>query len=303
MKTTHQLPAIGTLIGATEINGWDTVNSLAVKFTVAEILALDNLESIAAQTVRTLGGGSTAGGTSRNMLWGANHVQSGTGANNGIFGSGNLNSGSNCLIGGADHEAVGINHLIGGEHHELFGTTEAGFSCGLFNWQSNGIGATFGQQTYAFRFAETCFNSRAFLYNGDDQMSLVHAQGISLSDGTAKELTVAGDTIDILPDSMVSFEAHCQGIQQSGTPGTAGDVGYHVIRGVIKNLAGTTTLVGTIDDTTVAEDTNATWTWDITPDDTDDFIKITATAQNGQVVRFTAHVILNQIGFRNYGTI
>ena len=72
----------------------------------------------------------------------------------------------------------------------------------------------------------------------------------------ATQLTLStSKTVD--NDSVESFVTRISAMQTGGSAGTIGDVWVHEFRGAIKQLGGVTTLVDTVTDELIAEDTGA----------------------------------------------
>lgn len=299
-KTTHQLDLLVSLVTTAEIDGWDVANSKAVRFTVGQVLEMDNLESLSSSNMRLRNSSNSNAGGSRNLLFGYQIIK-GSGDYNAIFGANHAPIGSGNLIGGASHSTSCDFSLMGGEGHSFDAAADWSVAAGLNHQLANMLTQAWGQDAQPLKVAETAWSSKMFDACGDNQLTLVHMQGKTL--GVAPvEMLIAGDDCFITTDAVWGFTAHVMGIQESGTPGGTGEASYRILRGLIKNVGGTVSLVGSVDETIIAEDTNAIpWTYDFTADDTNKKLKLVATMQAGQVVKYSAHIFISQAGHGDFG--
>lgn len=298
-KTTHQLDPLVSLVTTAEIDGWDVANSKAVKFTVGQVLEMDNLESLSSSNMRLRNSSNSNGGGSRNLLFGYLIIK-GAGDYNAIFGANHTPIGSGNLIGGLSSNSQCDYSLIAGEGHSFSAAADWSATAGLNNQLFNMLTQAWGQDAVTTKVAETAWSSKMIEATGDNQLSLVHLQGHTLGIAPV-ELLIAGDDCFLATDAIWGFEAHCVGVMESGSPGVIGDAGYHILRGLIKNVGGTVTLVGSIDDTTVAEDAAAAWGYAITADNVNKKLKLICTPQIGQDVKFSAHIFISQAGHNDFG--
>lgn len=299
-KTTHQLDLLVSLVTTAEIDGWDVANSKAVRFTVGQVLEMDNLESLSNSNMRLRNSSNSNAGGARNLIFGYTIIK-GAGDYNAIFGAGHTPIGSGNLIGGINHATLCDYSLIVGEGHSFDAAADWSVAAGLNHQLYNMLTQAWGQDALTTKVAETSWSSKMFDVVGDNQLSMVHLQGKTLGIAPV-ELLIAGDDCFINTDAVWGFEAHCVGVQESGTPGGTGDASYRIITGLIKNIGGTVSLVGSTTETIVAEDTNAApWVWEFTADDTNKKLKVRCTPQIGQVVKYSTHVLISQAGHNTFG--
>ena len=112
------------------------------------------------------------------------------------------------------------------------------------------------------------------------------------TDGT---LTTLLDTISVISNSVTEFHLKAVAIQSAGASGTVGDVMVKEFKGAIKNIAGTTVLVGTpteID--TGAVDTGAAdWEVFISANDSSDELEIDIQGEASKTIEW--HIIVTTI--------
>jgi hypothetical protein len=113
------------------------------------------------------------------------------------------------------------------------------------------------------------------------------------NDATSTVLTVYGGkpTYITQSGSVCSFNVMINGIQTSGSGGTVGDVGAYEIKGCVKNLSGTTTLVGSLTKTVIAED-NASWDVTVVANDTNETIDVTVTGVADCDIAWSAEITI-----------
>lgn len=300
MPTIHDKSLLATLKPEYELAVWNTDDSKQYRITVSQVLAMDALQTTTNGNVVSRGNGNTAAG-SYNLIIGNGNVQSGGSKSYSlIVGDGNTLEGSSSAAIGSGNSVLADASAALGEANQVTASAVNGMALGYGNKVSGSMGMARGQGASSTRFGEVASASKKIAEFGDNQMSFLHAQLVT--DGTAaeQELLLAGDFIGIITNTSVAFEAHLHGTIHSGTPGAAGDSCYKVVRGIIKNVAGTVSLTGSVITTAIANDTEADWTWAVDYDDTDKKLKVTIIPQSGQVVRAAAHIILSQIGFDTY---
>lgn len=104
---------------------------------------------------------------------------------------------------------------------------------------------------------------------------------------------VATNRIDVATGTTYGFEIVLTAIQTAGT-GT-GSVWMHKYKGAIKNIGGTTSIVGTVTEETIAEDSGATnWSAAVTADDTNDALTIDVTGEASKTIEWVAKVELTE---------
>ena len=120
------------------------------------------------------------------------------------------------------------------------------------------------------------------------------------TDATITELYLDGSagTVDIATNSLVSFKIIMTGVQTGGTNGLVGDSMIKQVEGGIKNIAGTTSIIGTITEKDIAIDSGATdWNIYVTADDTSDYLKLEVKGGTGESISWTANIELTEINY------
>ncbi len=300
MPTIHDKSLLGTLKTEYELAVWNTDDNKQYRAPVSQVLEKDALQTITNGNVVSRGNGNSAAG-SYNLIIGNGNVQSGAGETYSLMvGDGNTLEASSAMVVGSSNSVLADCSAAIGELNQILETAVNGIALGYGNKISGSMQMACGQGASATRFGELTLASKKIAEVGDNQMSFLHAQLVTDGTNAAQELLLAGDLIGIITNTSVAFEAHLHGVLHSGSPGTAGDSCYKVVRGIIKNVGGTVSLTGSVITTAIANDTEADWTWGVVYDDTDKKLKISITPQTGQVVRAAAHIILSQIGFDTY---
>ena len=164
--------------------------------------------------------------------------------------------------------------------------------------QANGLNSwAFGNQSIATRQSQFSFSSGRqvpAVVGNYSQYSQIHPRVITTGN-TPTELRIDGaggtERITVPNNSLLQFTAKIFAVQTGGTSGTVGDSACWMISGVIRNIAGTTALLGNIlySDNTGATSNSAaqrigdaaasTWTMVPTADNTNDALAITVTGQ------------------------
>jgi hypothetical protein len=248
--------------------------------------------------------GQAAGGTRIALGYNANC------ASNNSIALGNASYGDNSAIsighsasGGSDVVAIGNSANGGGVGQSVclgnstnagnqYGSVSIGVSSianggiaigGYSKTNANNTAMAFGYYAQAQRWNEQAFK---FDYTASTTIryyfSRFQWQGTT-SDGNALEIFLGGTSnkrATVLASSVFSFNG------QFIASITNGDCKIWNISGAIKrNASNTTTLIGSITKTTVAEDAGAT-TWDIsaTADDTNESLKITVTGETAKTI-------------------
>ncbi|HEY3137413.1 MAG TPA: hypothetical protein VGL29_15395 [Blastocatellia bacterium] len=234
----------------------------------------------------TVGGGSfnsangthsAVGGGENNSASGSHNTVGGGGTNvaSGLYstvagGQNNTASGSlySTVGGGGSNNASTADSTVGGG----FGNTASG----LFSLVPGGL------QANATHYGEMALASGSFSAQGDAQTS-VYTLRQTTTDATTTELFLDGisSRITIAPGRAISFDILVVAKTSSGT--TAG----HHFLGVIKNVGGTTSLVGSgIKQMLGAND--SFWDVNVEADDTNDALVIKATGVGSTTIRWVA---------------
>jgi len=112
---------------------------------------------------------------------------------------------------------------------------------------------------------------------------------IAASSTQTLNLNVSTDRITIPSNSVVAFTANLV-VQDDSNQ----NVDYRRYEGAIKNVAGTTSLVGVVTEITITQNTSL-FTCSVTADDTNDALSIAVTNSSANTVKCLAVVNLYQI--------
>jgi hypothetical protein len=184
---------------------------------------------------------------------------------------------ASAIVGGTSNKAYGnFSAVIGGYGNKADGVFSTARGC-------TAIADKRGQSTTA---------SGYFVAGGGDAQSSALTAFISTSDDTPSELYLDGGLDGGIPCTIASdttwmFEIH---VVARRTDADNESAAYQFI-GCIDNNAGTTALVGSITKTVVAEDT-AGWDCNVTADNTNDALIITATGENAKTIQWVAYIQL-----------
>lgn len=192
--------------------------------------------------------------------------------------------------GGEDNTVSGIAATIGGGNSNAangnYGTIGGGASNSASGAYSTIPG---GSLSAASHYGEMAYASGRFDVTGDAQSSMYILRG-STMDTTPTELFLDGDTgnyrLTISPGRTLVFDV----LVVSRYAFTGQSAGYRFV-GMIKNVGGTTSIVGAVAKTVIAED-DATYYANVTADNVNDSLKVTVTAggEPGDIVYWVATV-------------
>jgi hypothetical protein len=197
------------------------------------------------------------------------------------IGGGFLNSSSglySVVAGGTENEAIADESCILG---------------GIGN-QTNGKLSTIigGLRAITTRYAECAYASNVFSIQGDAQRIDLLARNVTTND-TPTELALDGasERITIREDTVMAGTINISAIQSTGAKSA-----HYIRKFAIKNIGGTTALVGSV--STVGTDVEDDSDWDIalTADNTNDALAVTVTGKTGETIRWLAHIEANEIG-------
>jgi hypothetical protein len=160
---------------------------------------------------------------------------------------------------------------------------------------NNYIGAEYGSVMAGVgaktnKRGQTTKSSFMFAAQGDAQGSQL-TEGCKTTNNTPEELFLDGDggskRITIAADTTWSFRIL---VVARRTDADNESAAYDFV-GCIDNNAGTTALVGSVTKTVVAEDT-AAWDCNVTADNTNDALIVTATGENSKTIQWVAFIQL-----------
>jgi hypothetical protein len=229
---------------------------------------------------------STIGGGRNNSVSGTNSFYStiGGGYSNSVSGN---NSQYSSIGGGRSNSVSGANSqystIGGGRYNTVSGTSSA------YSTIPGGLRAA------ATRYGELCHAAGRFDNNGDAQHSIFVLRGKTTNASQTTTLGLDGSTTSRL--TIASGAILSGTINIVGSISTGANVARYLRQFSIKNVGGTTSLVGSI--ITLGTDEVAGTSISITADDTNDAISISVTRSASETWRWVATVDAIQM---NYGT-
>ncbi len=222
--------------------------------------------------------GAAAGGNARGIC--AVDLQIGRSVNTEVA------SGNRSVIGGGENNsASGAYSTVGGGLNNTASAILATISGG-----HRGSAYLRGMEAYA---------TERFSADGDAQRSdlMVNKQ---TTDATPTALSLQGATVNrmVLPtDKSWAFTIRLVAVQSAGVAGAVGDAYRATIEGLIKNVAGTTSLVGTPVFVGEMADADASWSVEVSADNTNNALAITVTGQVDKTIRWVAHIQMTEVGW------
>jgi hypothetical protein len=265
--------------------------------------------------------GSGSGNTVRNATYGF----VGNGKNNKVRYQGGYSTAGEaakygCIINGLGNQILGNDPSYGGSKFIFIGTGVYNKAYSYYSTIINGkrnklsgrgsaIVNGFGcQLTNTYAFIGTGLSGKsttdgaivrsvgAFSMLGDAQVEQLVARR-QTTDATTQNLLVRiNSSIVLNNNSAVSVIVRLNAVQVAGVAGTVGDSWFHELRALVKRISAVTSLVGAVDDTTIAEDAGAvTWTGDISPTGT--IIRIRVTGETNKTINWVASVELVEAAY------
>lgn len=240
------------------------------------------------------GSNNTASGIYCAIIGGHNNTASsiygsfvGAGYSNDASGDGSaILAGFNNTVSGPYSSIInGKNNTITGERSFIGG--------GSYNIITNAYGSILcAFQAKSDKRGQTVKSSFNFSAQGDAQSSQL-TSGCKTTNNTPEELFLDGDggsqRITIASDTTWMFHIM---VTARRTDADNESAAYNFI-GCIDNNAGTTASVGSVTKTVVAEDT-AGWDCNVTADDTNDALVITATGETSKTIQWVATIHLTE---------
>jgi hypothetical protein len=219
-------------------------------------------------------------------------------------GTGNTNDGINSSVGGQGN-AIALNssyNFVGGGSHNASGgsaSTIAGGASGLAtNFATVGGGlrnqaiataATIPGGAYAVanHFGQFAYSSQKLAVDGDSQTSIFTLR-TSTSSATETELSLSTTAFSPFRMTLGSGAVWTFRALITAKNASTGATGGWEIKGLIKNIGGTTTLVG-VNKSELGKEV-ATWNADVAADDTNDALIIKVTGDAASTVSWVAAV-------------
>lgn len=255
---------------------------------------------VASGAYATISGGSggTASATSSTVSGGASGVASGTASTVSGGDSNTASSNYSTVSGGESNTASTATHatVIGGYKNAASGAESSSLG-GESNTASGAYSCTIGGS-----FARATLRGQVSISNGkfgeagDAQSSVLVARNTT-TNATPTDLFLDGSSIKvtIASDRMCTFSILVSAVDiGTGSAQVEGDCAGYRIDGVIRNLGGTTALVGAVTVTVIAESV-AGWDATVTADDTNDAIKLTVTGEANKNIQWVARITLTEI--------
>ena len=205
-------------------------------------------------------------------------------------GGGNNNNASSyySVVSGGQYNTASSSHstVSGGRNNNaisLYSTVNGGYSN-----NASAIGSTVsgGLQAKADRYGMQAYSVGRFASNGDAQRVNFILRRIT-ADGTPTELFLDSNSVRLtIPSGKALFATvSIAGIINGGSKA------IHYIRKVaIKNISGTTSLIGTVSTLGTDVEDDASYDVSIAADDTNDALQINVTGKTGETIRWVAHV-------------
>jgi hypothetical protein len=216
----------------------------------------------------------------------ASQVASGTGDFQ--AGGRNTTSGSYCATFGQDNSNSGQHSFVCGSNNT---NTQAygGVFGGFFNSASQ-IGAVVlgGIQASAYRRCMRAFAANGFATTGDCQGAELVLQCVTTTNA-AVEMQISGNARLTIPTGKIGhYLLIITGVRAGGA-----DVAYYTRRVVIKNIGGTTSLVGSVD--TIGSDVATGTSLSVSADNTNDSLNISPTGVASETWRWNCIVYGGEI--------
>jgi hypothetical protein len=276
---------------------WNVSGSTTNKVTLGSVRDLHELQIKGNHNLVQLASPGNSFAGDYNTVLGTGNAIAGTTKGALVHGSGNTINGDYSFAGGAGNSNTGLRTFSHGSNNTIL--ANYAHTMGYGNLIKGTLSTGFGQGVGTKRFAEKAFGASVFSERGDNQLGMVHLNGLFTAPASGVVLTIGGDYFSIIKDSVIGYEAHVMGVQISGAPGSVGDFLYEIHRGVIRNVGGVTTIHSdTI--TAVASNNSGTWTATFAADNTNDRLQITCAGDAGQDIRWSSQIIFTQIGFDTF---
>lgn len=238
----------------------------------------------------------------------------------------NITSPLSVICGGLLNQVVGLKSFVGGGQENAATGFQSNVVGGQLNFanadHSSILGGTLNQTAALNDYSIVLgglytYGDRAYSrFYGADQFSVLggtqaggQMQSRSTTDATPTVLFADGNSASAyftMPiNDLVYFEARINAIQIGGIAGTVGDCACWVVKGLLKNIGGTTSLVGALSYETalglVAVSTQragdagaAAWTIAVAAVDSPDTLQITATGEADKTIKWTADIYANE---------
>ena len=246
-------------------------------------LGIDNTVNEAATNGGVaIGSGNTVKGIAATVMGEGNTVGVGGLSTDGraAFGAGRLNT------------LLPSYGFASGYGHSVSGASTGTSTMGLLNIadENSYCSTLLGYGAKSSRYGEIVHAATAFSATGDAQICHILSKN-QTTDGAATELFTNGSDkrITIPANTNATFSVLIIARQTNG----AGEGGSYKLEGAISNEGGTTSLIGSVTKTVLAEDV-AGWDVAATADDPNDALKLTGTGAASDNVNWVAYTTLVQ---------
>jgi hypothetical protein len=157
-----------------------------------------------------------------------------------------------------------------------------------------GIGS--GNQSRAFRYAEQTHSGGVFTFGGDCQVSRFHAR-CKTTNATPTEMFLDGSAarISVSAQPADSSRVCLAFIKVLGVKSDGSAVACYLRKACVKNISGTTSLVGSVETIGTDIEDNAATNVTVSADNTNDAIEIDVTGIAGETWRWTAVIELLEV--------
>lgn len=194
----------------------------------------------------------------------------------------------------------GPSNTCGSIHGSIVGSTNA-ISSGLGRNSIFGNSCSITAETYntalgrdskATRYGEIAFAAGTFSSDGQSQGSILQSRGTT-TNGTQTEIFLDGASkrITLASNSTHAFEIY---VSARLTSGSANESAGYILTGLIKNDAGTVSLVGSLNKTVLGEN-DASWDVTAEADNTNDALVIKVTGASSKTIRWSAGTRLQEV--------
>ena len=243
-------------------------------------------ESNTASGLGTIGGGrNNTAGLAGTIGGGQNNTAGLTGTIGGGFGN-NASAQDSTVGGGQNNTASGPFSTLGGGNANTASGTFSTLGGGNAN-NASGQYATVagGYQTSATHYGETAHASGQFVSPNGEAQASEYVLRNATSNATLTELFLDGvsQRITLVSSQTLSFDILIVAHASNGA-----SAGYQ-ITGLIENVAGTTTIVGTPQFSVLGEDVPA-WNANVVADNANDALEIQVTGEAGVNIHWVASV-------------
>lgn len=251
-----------------------------------------------------------------NTVSGANNDVAGnnnsvTGSNNKVAGAANIVTASTSVVSGSTNTVGGSNNQVSGALHVVSGTEinvsgyQNSVSCnGSFvtGFRNSATNASLVQITM-FGATGLALNGNSFVEGaftavvGRSQLERVMLAALSTS-ATPVLMLNNGQRFALAVNATSSFEYKVSAIQSAGSAGTIGDTKSLTIKGLVKNIGGTISLVGAqVISDAFGDAGSSAWTVVATANTGAGSIDLTATGEANKTITWTAALITVKAGY------